>query len=142
PNTSLSNTPSMPGRPVPSSNIISVPGATTPSTCVDSGVPAVSNGGVSVVKAAGNKSTWATHNPGWPVMQPCQPLSAEEKEHCSAHVALKKISAAQCQDCDALLNDAIHSLADEVEAKIQAIAAIHNITHEKVEKLLGGHKYY
>ncbi|KAI6010318.1 hypothetical protein EDC04DRAFT_2544373, partial [Pisolithus marmoratus] len=56
--------------------------------------------------------------------------------------ALKKVSAAQHQDHDALLNNTIHSLADEVEAKIQVIAATHNITHEKVEKLLGGHKYY
>ncbi|KAI6104654.1 hypothetical protein EDD16DRAFT_1492499 [Pisolithus croceorrhizus] len=41
-----------------------------------------------------------------------------------------------------LLNKAIQLLADEFEAKVQVLAMTHNVTHEKVKKLLGGHKYY
>ncbi|KAI6135982.1 hypothetical protein F5141DRAFT_995517 [Pisolithus sp. B1] len=65
-----------------------------------------------------------------------------EKEHCSTHAASRQISAAQWKDHNILLNEAIWSLADEFEAKVQVIATTHNITHEKVKKLLGGHKYY
>ncbi|KAI5992956.1 hypothetical protein EDD15DRAFT_2167641 [Pisolithus albus] len=89
-----------------------------------------------------NKSTWAARNPGWPVMQPRQPLSTVEKEHRSAHAASRQISAAQRKDRDALLNEAIRTLADEFEAKVQVLATTHNVTQEKVKKLLGGHKYY
>ncbi|KAI6144563.1 hypothetical protein BKA82DRAFT_4394802 [Pisolithus tinctorius] len=115
---------------------------TTSSTHPNNGTPNVCNGGVSVVKAAGNKSTWATRNPGQPVMQPHQPLSAVEKDHRSAHAASRQISAAQRRDCDTLLNDAIQSLANEFEMKVQAVVTTHNVTSEKVKKLLGGHKYY
>ncbi|KAI6018737.1 hypothetical protein BKA83DRAFT_4027151, partial [Pisolithus microcarpus] len=87
-------------------------------------------------------STWAARNPGWPIMQSCQPLSAVEKEHLRAHAASRQISAAQRKDRDALLSEAIRSLADELEAKVQVIATTHNVTHEKVKKLLGSHKYY
>ncbi|KAI6001412.1 hypothetical protein EDD15DRAFT_2158755 [Pisolithus albus] len=89
-----------------------------------------------------NKSTWAARNPGWPVMQPRQPLSTVEKEHRSTHAASRQISAAQQKDRDALLNEAIQTLADEFEAKVQVLATTHNVTQEKVKKLLGGHKYY
>ncbi|KAI6113497.1 hypothetical protein EDD17DRAFT_1497932 [Pisolithus thermaeus] len=41
-----------------------------------------------------------------------------------------------------LLNEAIWSLADEFEAKVRLIATTHNVTHKKVKKLVGGHKYY
>ncbi|KIK20317.1 hypothetical protein PISMIDRAFT_106038 [Pisolithus microcarpus 441] len=75
-------------------------------------------------------------------MQSRQPLSAVEKEHHRAHAASRQISAVQRKDRDALLSKAIHSLADELEAKVQVIATTHNVTHEKVKKLLGGHKYY
>ncbi|KAI5999209.1 hypothetical protein EDD15DRAFT_2193883 [Pisolithus albus] len=142
PSASLSNAPSTPGESIPSPNPTPTPDVTVPSIHADNYTPTISNGGISVVKAAGNKSTWATRNPGLPVMQPRQPLSAQEKEHRSAYAASRKISAAQRQDRDMLLNDAIHSLADEVESKVQAIAATHCITDEKVKKLLGGHKYY
>lgn len=142
PSASVSNAPSTPGESIPSPNFTSTPDVTVPSIHADNYTPAISNGGISVVKAAGNKSTWATRNPGLPVMQPRQPLSAQEKEHRSAYAASRKISAAQRQDRDMLLNDAIRSLADEVESKVQAIAATHCITDEKVKKLLGGHKYY
>ncbi|KAI6105929.1 hypothetical protein EDD16DRAFT_1491585, partial [Pisolithus croceorrhizus] len=81
-------------------------------------------------------------NPRWPVMQPRQSLSTVEKEHRSAHAASRQISAAQRKDHDTLLNEAIRSLADEFEAKVQVLATMHNVTHEKVKKLLGGHKYY
>ncbi|KAI6139514.1 hypothetical protein BKA82DRAFT_4517618 [Pisolithus tinctorius] len=124
------------------SNATSVPSVTTSSTHPNNGTPNVCNGGVSVVKAAGNKSTWATQNPGQPVMQPHQPLSTVEKDHCSAHAASRQISAAQRRDRDTLLNDAIQSLANEFEMKVQAVATTHNITSEKVKKLLGSHKYY
>ncbi|KAI6015474.1 hypothetical protein PISMIDRAFT_111849, partial [Pisolithus microcarpus 441] len=40
------------------------------------------------------------------------------------------------------LSEAICSLADELEAKVQVIATTHNVMHEKVKKLLGSHKYY
>ncbi|KAI6151546.1 hypothetical protein BKA82DRAFT_4511868 [Pisolithus tinctorius] len=96
------------------SNATSVPGVTTSSTHPNNGTPNVCNGGVSVVKAAGNKSTWATRNPGRPVMQP-----------------------PQRRDRDTLLNDAIQSLANEFEMKVQAVATTHNVTSEKVKKLLG-----
>ena len=75
-------------------------------------------------------------------MQPHQPLSAAEKECRTAQTASRQISAAQCKDSDALLNDAIQSLSDEFEIKVQVIAATHNITDEKVRKLLGSYKYY
>ncbi|KIO02919.1 hypothetical protein M404DRAFT_956122 [Pisolithus tinctorius Marx 270] len=75
-------------------------------------------------------------------MQPHQPLSAVEKDHRSAHAASRQISAAQRRDRDTLLNDAIQSLANEFEMKVQAVATTHNVTSEKVKKLLGGHKYY
>ncbi|KAI6153015.1 hypothetical protein BKA82DRAFT_4302010 [Pisolithus tinctorius] len=75
-------------------------------------------------------------------MQPRQPLSAVEKDHCSVHAASRQISAAQRRDHDMLLNDAIQSLANEFEMKVQAVATTHNVTSEKVKKLLGGHKYY
>ncbi|KIO01226.1 hypothetical protein M404DRAFT_69588, partial [Pisolithus tinctorius Marx 270] len=87
-------------------------------------------------------STWATQNPGQPVMQPCQSLSTVEKDHRSVHAASRQISAAQQRDHDTLLNDAIQSLANEFKMKVQAIATTHNITSEKVKKLLGSHKYY
>ncbi|KAI5987815.1 hypothetical protein EDD15DRAFT_2173025 [Pisolithus albus] len=115
---------------------------TIASTCSTNSTPAVSNGGVSITQPAGNKSTWAARNPGWPIMPPRQPLSAAEKEHRRAEAASRQISAAQRKDRDALLNEAVRSLADELEAKVQVIATTHNITHEKVKKLLGGHKYY
>ncbi|KAI5989255.1 hypothetical protein EDD15DRAFT_2171530 [Pisolithus albus] len=89
-----------------------------------------------------NKSTWAARNPGWPVMQPREPPSAVEKECRSAHAASRQISAAQWKDRDVLLNEAIRSLAEEFEEKVQVLATTHNVTHEKVKKLLGGHKYY
>ena len=41
-----------------------------------------------------------------------------------------------------LLNDTIQSLSDEFETKVQVIATTHNITDEKVRKLLGSYKYY
>ncbi|KAI6022454.1 hypothetical protein BKA83DRAFT_100747 [Pisolithus microcarpus] len=112
------------------------------STCRNNGVPGRCNDEVSATKPTANKSTWAARNPGWPVMQPRQPLSAVEKEHRSAHAASRQISAAQRKDRDVLLNEAIRSLADEFEAKVQVLATTHNVTHEKVKKLLGGHKYY
>ncbi|KAI6167585.1 hypothetical protein EDD17DRAFT_1750942 [Pisolithus thermaeus] len=119
-----------------------VPSTTIPSTCLTSGVPGSCSDEISVGKTAGNKLTWAARNPGWPVMQPRQPLSTVEKEHRSAHAASRQVSAAQRKDRDALLNEAIRSLADEFEAKVQVIATTHNVTHEKVKKLVGGHKYY
>ena len=75
-------------------------------------------------------------------MQPRQPLSTAEKERRTAQMASRQISAAQCKDHDALLNDAIQSLSDEFETKVQVIATTHNITDKKVRKLLGGYKYY
>ncbi|KAI6020729.1 hypothetical protein BKA83DRAFT_94124, partial [Pisolithus microcarpus] len=42
----------------------------------------------------------------------------------------------------ALLSEAICSLANELEAKVQVIATTHNVMHKKVKKLLGSHKYY
>ncbi|KAI6167916.1 hypothetical protein EDD17DRAFT_1750484 [Pisolithus thermaeus] len=120
----------------------SVPGMTILSTCPNNGVPGRCNNEVSAAKPTGNKSTWAAQNPRWPVMQPHQSLSTVEKEHCSAHAASRQISAAQQKDHDALLNKAIQSLADEFEAKVQVLAMTHNVTHEKVKKLLGSHKYY
>ncbi|KIO08944.1 hypothetical protein M404DRAFT_22764 [Pisolithus tinctorius Marx 270] len=124
------------------SNATSVPGVTTSSTHPNNSTPNVCNSRVSVVKAAGNKSTWATQNPGQPVMQPHQPLSSVEKDHHSTHAASRQISAAQWRDHDMLLHNAIQSLANEFEMMVQAIATTHNITSEKVKKLLGGHKYY
>ncbi|KAI6023192.1 hypothetical protein BKA83DRAFT_4493325 [Pisolithus microcarpus] len=112
------------------------------STCCNNGVPGRCNNEVSATKPTANKSTWAARNPGWPIMQPRQPLSTVEKEHHSAHAASRQISAAQRKDRDVLLNEAIRSLADEFEAKVQVLAMTHNVTHEKVKKLLGGHKYY
>ncbi|KAI5989542.1 hypothetical protein EDD15DRAFT_2370615 [Pisolithus albus] len=135
-----SKTPSTPETP--SSNVISVSSTSVLSTFPNNGVPARCNDEVSVAKAMANKSTWAAHNPGWPVMQPCQPLSTVEKEHHSTHAASRQISAAQWKDHDALLNEAIWTLADEFEAKVQVLATMHNVTQEKVKKLLGGHKYY
>ncbi|KIM58058.1 hypothetical protein SCLCIDRAFT_129012, partial [Scleroderma citrinum Foug A] len=75
-------------------------------------------------------------------MQPHQPLSAAEKEHRTAQMASRQISAAQRKNHDVLLNEAVQSLSNEFEVKVQVIAAIHNITDEKVRKLLGGYKYY
>ncbi|KAI5991916.1 hypothetical protein EDD15DRAFT_2168808 [Pisolithus albus] len=120
------------------SNVASAPAANALSSCPDSGVPDE----FTVGKRADNKSTWAARNPGWPAMQPRQPLTAVEKERRSAHAASRQISAAQRKDRDVLLNEAIRLLADEFEAKVQVIATTHNVTHEKVKKLLGGHKYY
>ncbi|KAI6160109.1 hypothetical protein EDD17DRAFT_1606795 [Pisolithus thermaeus] len=119
-----------------------VPSMTIPSTCPTSSVPGSCSDKILVGKTAGNKSTWATCNPGWPVMQPHQPLSTVEKEHHSTHATSRQVSAAQHKDCNALLNKAIQLLADEFEAKVQVIATTHNVTHEKVKKLVGGHKYY
>ncbi|KAI6013627.1 hypothetical protein BKA83DRAFT_4130284 [Pisolithus microcarpus] len=124
------------------SNATSEPAATVLSTCPNSGVPGGRNGEIIVAKPAGNKSTWAARNPGWPVTQPRQPLTTVEKEHHSAHAASRQISAAQRKDRDVLLNEAIRKLSDEFEAKVQVVATTHNVTQEKVKKLLGGHKYY
>ncbi|KAI6010639.1 hypothetical protein BKA83DRAFT_4132479 [Pisolithus microcarpus] len=142
PNAGSSNTPSTPGESTPLSNITTVPGVITPSTLPDNSTPGSFDSGVSIVLPAGDKSTWAAQNLGWPIMQSRQPLSAVEKEHRRAHAASRQISAAQRKDRDMLLSEAIHSLADELEAKVQVIATTHNVTHEKVKKLLGGHKYY
>ncbi|KAI5996962.1 hypothetical protein EDD15DRAFT_2163184 [Pisolithus albus] len=101
------------------------------STRPNNGAPGRCNDEVSATKPAGNKSTWAARNPGWPIMKP---------RH--AHAASRQISAAQWKDRDVLLNEAIRSLADEFEAKVQVLATTHNVTHEKVKKLLGVHKYY
>ncbi|KAI6137150.1 hypothetical protein F5141DRAFT_1060039 [Pisolithus sp. B1] len=100
------------------SNVTSVPAMTVLSSCPNSGVPISHNDEITVTKPADNKSTWAARNPGWPVMQPHQPLTTMEKEHLSAHTASRQISAAQWKDCDILLNEAIWSLADEFEAKL------------------------
>ncbi|KAI6015773.1 hypothetical protein BKA83DRAFT_4498456 [Pisolithus microcarpus] len=124
------------------SNATSEPAATILSTCPNSGVPGRCNGEIIVAKPAGNKSTRAARNPGWPVTQPCQPLTTVEKEHHSMHAASRQISAAQRKDHDTLLNEAIRKLSDEFEVKVQVVATMHNITQEKVKKLLGGHKYY
>ncbi|KIK15665.1 hypothetical protein PISMIDRAFT_16359, partial [Pisolithus microcarpus 441] len=123
-------------------NATSEPAATILSTCPNSGVPGGCNGEIIMAKPAGNKSTWAAQNPGWPITQPCQPLTTMEKEHHSAHAASRQISAAQWKDCNTLLNKAIQKLSDEFEAKVQVVATTHNVTQEKVKKLLGGHKYY
>ncbi|KAI5983703.1 hypothetical protein EDD15DRAFT_2178571 [Pisolithus albus] len=112
------------------------------STCPNTGVPGRCNDKVSAAKPTANKSTWAARNPGWPVMQPRQPLSTVEKEHRSTHAASRQISAAQRKDHDVLLNEAIRSLTDEFEARVRVLATTHNVTHEKVKKLLGGHKFY
>ena len=124
-----------------SSNAPSAPSVATPSSHLN-GPLSDCNGATSVTTVTTNKSTWATHNPGWPVMQPCQPLSAAEKERRTAQTASRQISAAQWKDRDVLLNKAVQSLSNEFEAKVQVIAATHNITDEKVRKLLGGYKYY
>ncbi|KAI5999603.1 hypothetical protein EDD15DRAFT_2193646 [Pisolithus albus] len=124
------------------SNATLEPAATVLSTRLNSDVPGGRNGEIIVAKPAGNKSTWAARNPGWPVTQPRQPLTTVEKEHHSAHAASRQISAAQRKDRDALLNEAIRKLSDEFEAKVQVVATTHNVTQEKVKKLLGGHKYY
>ncbi|KAI6033548.1 hypothetical protein BKA83DRAFT_4486638 [Pisolithus microcarpus] len=60
PSASISNAPSTPGKSIPSPNFTSTPNVTVPSIHADNYMPAISNGGISVVKAAGNKSTWAT----------------------------------------------------------------------------------
>ena len=120
-------------------NISSSNAPTAPELATPSSHP---NGTTSATTVTGNKSTWATRNPGWPVMQPRQPLSATEKEHRTAQTASRQISAAQRKDRDALLNEAVQSLSSEFEAKVQVIAATHNITDEKVRKLLGSYKYY
>ena len=75
-------------------------------------------------------------------MQPHQPLSTAEKERRTAQTASRQISAAQQKDRNALLNKAVQSLSNEFEAKVQVIATTHNITDEKVRKLLGDYKYY
>ena len=124
-----------------SSNAPSAPSVATPSSHLN-GPLSDCNGTTSVTTVTSNKSTWATRNPGWPVMQPCQPLSAAEKEHRTAQMASRQISAAQRKDRDALLNEVVQSLSSEFEAKVQVIAATHNITDEKVRKLLGSYKYY
>ena len=121
--------------------MFSEPGIAIPSTHPN-GMLSNYNGTISESMVTSNKSTWATHNPGWPVMQPCQPLSAADKEHWSAQMASRQISAAQQKDCDVLLNEAIQSLSEEFKAKVQVISATHSITDEKVRKLLGGYKYY
>lgn len=139
---SLTSKPTSTSEVTPSSNIASEPGTTVPSTRPNNGAPGTCNDEVSAAKPTGNKSTWAARNPGWPVMKPRQSLSAVEKEHRSAHAASRQISAAQRKDRDVLLNEAIRSLADEFEAKVQVLATTHNVTHEKVKKLLGAHKYY
>lgn len=139
---SLTSKTSSTSEVTPSSNIASEPSTTVLSTRPNNGAPGRCNDEVSATKPAGNKSTWAARNPGWPVMKPRQSLSAVEKEHHSAHAASRQISAAQQKDRDVLLNEAIWSLADEFEAKVQVLATTHNVTHEKVKKLLGVHKYY
>ena len=121
-----------------SSNAPSAPGMATPSNHPN-GPLSDCNGATSVATVTSNKSTWATRNPGWPVMQPRQPLSAAEKERHTAQMASRQISAAQQKDRDALLNEAVQSLSNEFEAKVQVIAATHNITDEKVRKLLGSY---
>ncbi|KAI5994767.1 hypothetical protein EDD15DRAFT_2165629 [Pisolithus albus] len=142
PGAGLSNVPSTPDESTPLSNITAAPGVTSPSTHPSSSTLGTFEGGVSVALPAGNKSTWAARNPGWPTAQSRQPLSAVEKECLSAHAASRQISAAQRKDRDTLLGEAIRSLADELEVKVQVIATTHNVTQEKVKKLLGGHKYY
>ena len=93
PDNSLSNAPSAPSMATPSSHL--------------NGPLSDCNGVTSVTMVTSNKSTWATRNPGWPVMQPRQPLSTAEKEHCTAQTASRQISAAQRKDRDALLNEAV-----------------------------------
>ncbi|KAI6015475.1 hypothetical protein BKA83DRAFT_4129429 [Pisolithus microcarpus] len=95
PNAGSLNTPSTPGESTPSSNITTVPGVITPSTLPDNSTPGSFNSGVSIVLPMGDKSTWAARNPGWPIMQSRQPLSAVEKEHHRAHAASRQISAVQ-----------------------------------------------
>jgi len=126
---------------ISSSDVPTAPGVATPSSHPN-GPLSDCNGATSVTTVTGNKSTWATRNPGWPVMQPRQPLSATEKERRTAQTASRQISAAQRKDRDALLNEAVQLLSSEFEAKVEVIAATHNITDEKVRKLLGGYKYY
>ena len=124
-----------------SSNLSSALGVATPGTHPN-GMPSNCSGAISETTVTSNKSTWATCNPGWPAMQPRQPLSTAEKECRNAQVASRQISTAQRKDRNALLNEAVQSLADEFEVKVHVIAATHNITEEKVRKLLGGYKYY
>ena len=121
--------------------MFSAPGVATPSTHPN-GMLSNYNGAISESMVTSNKSTWATHNPGWPVTQPRQPLSAADKECRSAQMASRQISAAQRKDHNVLLNKVIQSLSKEFEAKVQVISATHSITDEKVRKLLGGYKYY
>ena len=123
------------------SNSPSAPSVATPSGHPNSPLSDC-NGTTSVTTVTSNKSTWATCNPGWPVMQPRQPLSTAEEDHHTAQMASRQISAAQQKDHDALLNEAVQFLSNEVEAKVQVIAATYNITDKKVRKLLGGYKYY
>ncbi|KAI6029229.1 hypothetical protein BKA83DRAFT_4489190 [Pisolithus microcarpus] len=130
-----------PPSEAPTSNVTLVSSMAIRSTCPNTSVPSGCNDKVSAAKPMANKSTWAAQNPGWPVMQPCQPLSTVEKEHWSAHATSRQISAAQWKDHDVLLNEAIQSLTDEFKAKVQVLATMHNVTHKKVKKLLGGHKY-
>ncbi|KAI6022826.1 hypothetical protein PISMIDRAFT_78006, partial [Pisolithus microcarpus 441] len=65
-----------------------------------------------------------------------------EKEHSRVHAVSRQISAVQQQDHDMLPGEAICSLADELEVKVQVIATTQNVMQEKVKKLLGSHKYY
>jgi uncharacterized protein (DUF2164 family) len=60
----------------------------------------------------------------------------------NAQKASRKLSAEQRREAEDALTAAIQRLLAEENERINAIALEHNVTQDKVKKLMGGEKYY
>ncbi|KAG1903495.1 uncharacterized protein F5891DRAFT_977619 [Suillus fuscotomentosus] len=98
--------------------------------------------GTSEVPADANNSSWAARNPDQPVLMSRAPLNAAQKAQANAQRASRKISAAQCKGTEDALTGAIQWLLAGQNDRIEAIASEHGVTQDKVNKLMGGERYY
>ncbi|KAG1727282.1 uncharacterized protein EDB91DRAFT_1086484 [Suillus paluster] len=89
-----------------------------------------------------NNSSWAARNLNHPALTPCVLLNAAQKAQVNAQKVSCKLSTEQCKESEAVLTTTIQWLLTEETEKIDAIALKHNVSQEKVKKLMRGGNHY
>ncbi|KAH7905913.1 hypothetical protein BJ138DRAFT_1017035 [Hygrophoropsis aurantiaca] len=85
-----------------------------------------------------NSSSWAARNPGQPIILPrTAPPRLDAAQKASRNIASQK----QKENAD-LLHAAVKDALKDFQNKIAEIAILHNVSVEKVQRLIGGYQNY
>ncbi|KAH7905210.1 hypothetical protein BJ138DRAFT_1018023 [Hygrophoropsis aurantiaca] len=85
-----------------------------------------------------NSSSWAARNPGQPIIPP---RSAPPRPD-PAHIASRKIASKQKQEANDLLHAGVKSILQDFQNKIAELAVTHNVSIDKIQRLVGGYQNY